>query len=268
MREWAAILSSMNPLQEFLVTGVMAFMLTFVRIGTAVMIMPGLGDSFIAANVRLMVGLAMSFALFPLAMPYMPSPMPGTFGLFSLIVMEFVIGLFFGTVARVFMTAMDTAGMVISTSSGLANAQVFNPSLASQGSLAGAFLSVTGVLVLFATNLHHLLIGGLVESYKLFPIGAIPDTGDMANFMAHTVSAAFAIGVKIGAPFIILTLLIYVGMGVLSRLMPQIQVFLLALPLQILLSLVMLMLSLSAIFAFWAHEFAQGMTFFLGGGGG
>ncbi|MGB4056455.1 MAG: flagellar biosynthetic protein FliR [Alphaproteobacteria bacterium] len=254
----------MNSLIEtFLATMVLAFMLTFVRMGTAVMIMPGLGDSFVPERIRLMIALGLSFVLFPMTMKYMPNPVPGTFMLFSLIVMEFLIGVFFGTVARIFMMALDTAGMVISSSSGLANAQVFNPSMATQGSLVGAFLSVTGVLVLFATDLHHLLIGGLLESYELFPVGQVPDTGSMAEMMARTVSASFAIGVKIGAPFIVLTLLIYVGMGVLSRLMPQIQVFMLALPLQILLSVITISLVLSAIYMYWALQFEEGMVFFL-----
>lgn len=248
---------------DFLAANVLAFILTFVRLGTAVMIMPGLGDSFVPERVRLLIALALSFALFPLTVKYMPGPIPGTFTLFALVVSEFLIGLFFGTIARIFMTALDTAGMVISTQSGLGNAQVFNPSMATQGSLVGAFLSVTGVLILFATDLHHLLIGGLIESYDLFPVGVLPDTGSMAQLIAHTVSASFAIGVKIGAPFIILTLLIYVGMGVLSRLMPQIQVFMLALPLQILLSLITAMLVLASMFLYWALQFEQGMVFFL-----
>ena len=250
-------------LENFLGVSVFAFILTFVRMGTALMIMPGLGDSFVPERMRLMIALALSFVLFPVTMKHMPATTPNTFGLLSLVVMEFVVGLLYGTVARVFMTALDTAGMVISTQSGLGNAQVFNPSMATQGSLVGAFLSITGVLILFATNLHHLLIAGLVESYELFPPGAVPDTGGMAELIARTVSASFAIGVKIGGPFIILTMLIYVGMGVLSRLMPQIQVFLLALPLQIVLSIIAMMMTLSAMLMYWASQFEDGMVFFL-----
>lgn len=249
-------------LQEFLTSGVLAFMLAFTRIGTAVMIMPGLGDSFVPERIRLHIALGLTLALFPLTMPHMPSPVPGTFALLSLVFAEFIAGLFFGTIARILMMALDTAGMVLSTSSGLANAQLFNPALAMQGSLMGAFLSVTGVMILFAMNLHHLLIGGLVESYKLFPVGAVPDAEGMAQMTSRAVAESFAIGIKISAPFMVLTLLIYVGMGVLSRLMPQAQVFLLALPLQILLSLVALTMVISSIYLFWASQFEEGMMFF------
>lgn len=251
------------PFQEFLVSGVFAFMLTFTRLGTAIMILPGIGDSFVSSRIRLHIALGFTFVLFPLIMPKIPSPVPGTFALFSLLLMEFIIGLFFGTVARIFMTAMDTAGMVISFSSSLSNAQLFNPSLAAQGSLVGAFLSVTGVVFLFATNMHHLLIMGLVESYDMFPVGGVPDAGSMAEIISKAVSSSFSIGVKIGAPFIILTLLVYVGMGVLSRVMPQVQVFILALPLQILLSLILMGLILPAGLMYWLTQFEGAMVFVL-----
>ena len=252
-----------QTLQEFLGTQVFAFALTFVRLGTAIMIMPGVGDSFVNARVRLHFAVAFTLALFPLTAGYMPDPMPDTFGMFSLILMEFIIGIFFGGIARIFMMALDTAGMVISVSSGLSNAQLFNPAISSQGSLVGAFLSVTGIVVLFAMNLHHLLFAGIIESYEFFPLGAIPDLGSMAEMIARAVSAAFAIGIKIAAPFLVVSILIYIGMGVLSRLMPQIQVFLIALPLQILISLALMVLFLSSAYLFWGTQFEQAMVFFL-----
>ncbi len=252
-----------SALEAFLAGGVLAFMLTFTRIGTAIMIMPGLGDSFVSERVRLHMALGISFVLFPLVLPYIPNPIPPLYTLVTLIALELVIGLLIGTVARIFMTALDTAGMVISTQSGLANAQVFNPSLASQGSIIGAFLSMTGVVVLFSLNLHHLLIMAVLESYELFPLGEIPATGSMAEMMAQAVNASFKIGIKLAAPFIVMTMVLYVGMGVLSRLMPQVQVFMIALPLQILLALILLVLTSMAIFVYWAGQFEDNMVFFL-----
>ncbi|MCD8498284.1 MAG: flagellar biosynthetic protein FliR [Alphaproteobacteria bacterium] len=248
---------------QFISTGVLAFLLIFVRIGTAIMIVPGIGDSFVSMNVRLLFAVAMSFAVFPVLMPLVPNPVPGTFMLFSLLIMEFVVGLFIGSVARVMMTALDTAGMVVSTQSGLANAQIFNPSLASQGSLIGAFLSVTGVVLLFATDLHHLILLGVFESYQLFPLGSIPDAGSMAELMSRAVTHSFMIGIKIGLPFFLITMILYTGMGVLARVMPQIQVFILTLPVQILLALTTLTMVLSVGMLFWLREYEAGMVYFL-----
>lgn len=255
-------------LQSFLTAGVFAFALIFVRMGTAMMLMPTVGDSFVSTRVRLHIVIAFCFVLFPIVMPFVPDPLPGTATLFTLIVMEFIIGLFFGILARIFMIALDTAGMVISITSGLGNAQLFNPALAQQGSLVGAFLTVTGSLLLFVTNMHHLLIMGVVESYQLFPLGTLPDTGSMAELMSRALTESFAVGVKFAAPFLVLTTIIYAGMGVLTRLMPQIQVFILALPVQILISIIALSLTLSAGLIYWLAQFEQGMVFFLSSAGG
>lgn len=253
----------MPLLEEYLTSSILAFILVFVRLGTAMMILPGIGDSFTPRNIRLYMALAISVVLTPFLQRYIPAEIPSSAMLFTLITMEFIIGLFFGTIARIFMTALDTAGMVVSLSTGLANAQLFNPIMAGQGSIMGAFLSVTGVVLLFAANLHHLLIYGIVDSYEGFPVGGIPDVGSMAELVTRSVSSSFLIGVQIGAPFLIVGLLIYISMGVLTRLMPQIQVFILALPLQILLGFVTMSLVLSTALFFWLGRYEEAMTFFL-----
>ncbi len=256
----------MSLLEQFLVQGVFAFMLTFVRIGAAITIMPGVGDTFTPQQIRLYIALGLSLVLSPLVAQHLPDPVPTTAVLFTLIGMEFVVGIFIGTIARILIVALDTAGMVISMMSGLGSAQVFNPAFSTQGSLIGAMLSVTGVLLLFATNMHHLLFFGLVGSYELFPVGAVPDSGSMAEMISRAMASSFMVGIQISSPFIVISLLIYIGMGVLTRLMPQIQVFLLALPLQIILSFLTLALTISAGLLFWISRFEDGMVFFLSGG--
>ncbi len=257
-----------SVLEAFLTTQVLAFMLTFTRVGSAIMIMPGLGDTFMPTRVRLLFALGISFVFFPLVQPLIPLPVPAGMGLIVLLASEFIIGLLIGTVARIFTTALDTAGMVISTQSGLANAQVFNPSLATQGSIIGAFLSMTGIIFLFSVNLHHVMLMGIMESYQTFPIAkGMPENGSMAELITKAVASSFSIGIKLAMPFLVMTLLMYLGMGVLARLMPQIQVIQVVLPLQILVSLVLLMIVLSAIMMFWIGEFEAAMFFFFSNGG-
>lgn len=258
----------MDNLQDFLNNGIFAFILVFVRVGTAITIMPGVGDSFTPQNIRLHIALGLSIVLAPLIYPLLPSPVPEGMALFGLIISEFVIGLFIGTIARILMMALDTAGMVISFQSGLGNAQLFNPALSTQGSLFGAFLSVTGVLVLLAAKLHYLLFYGIIDSYQMFPVGQLPDTGSMADLVARAVSSSFLVGIQISAPFIIVGMVMYIGMGVLTRLMPQVQIFMVAIPLQIWLAMLTVSLVLSAGFLFWAHSFEDGMLYFLKAGGG
>lgn len=256
-----------ETLQNFMAQGVFAFMVTFVRIGAALTIMPGIGDSFVQPSIRLYIALGISLMLMPLVQPFLPNPMPDTAGLLVLMGSEFIIGIFIGTIARIFMLALDTAGMVMSTQSGLGNAQVFNPAMATQGSLMGVLLSMTGVVLLLVTNMHHLLIYGLLGSYDVFPVGSVPESGDMADMISAAIAGSFMVGIQISAPFIVLSLLLYIGMGILSRLMPQVQVFMLSLPLQIILSLITLVLMFSSGMLFWLTKFEDSMMFFFGGGG-
>jgi flagellar biosynthesis protein FliR len=256
----------MNDLETFLTTGVFAFLLCFVRLGTAVMLMPGVGTSFVPPNVRLYFALGFALVLMPVVQAKLPNPLPSNFAFVILILAEFIVGLFIGTVARILMSALDTAGMIISMQSSLSNAQLFNPAFAAQGSIVGGFVTLAGISLLFATDLHHLFLLGIINSYTMFPVGEMPDMGSMSEVVVRSVASAFAVGVQMTAPFLIIIVLMYVAMGVMTKLMPQVQVFMIAIPVQILLCLIMLALVVSALMLVWLTEYQKGMSLFTGGG--
>ena len=253
---------SPTDMQSFLTTGVFAFILVFVRVGTAIMVMPGIGNAFVPANIRLYFALAFAFVIFPVLQSRIPNPIPETFTLFTMIIMEFVAGLFLGTIMRVLLAAIDIAGMVISTQSSLANAQLFNPAFATQGPVIGSFLTMIATLLLFVTNLHHLMITGIIESYDLILINHTPDMGDMAALLVKEVGYAFQIALQMTAPFLIIITILYVGMGVMSKLMPQVQVFMLAVPIQVTLALLTLVTVMSTMMLYWLSRFDEGYQMF------
>ncbi|MEK7802464.1 MAG: flagellar biosynthetic protein FliR [Pseudomonadota bacterium] len=251
-----------DQLQQFVNVGVFAFILTFVRIGTAVMIMPGIGNAYVPANVRLYFALGFTLVIAPLMQMHVPNPLPSTIPLFIMIVSEFGVGLFLGTVMRILMAAIDTAGMLIATQSSLANAQLFNPSFATQGTVIGVFLALTATMLLFATDLHHLMLTGIIESYNAFPMGELPNTGDMFSVILKEVAYAFLVAIQMSAPFLVIIQLLYIGMGVMAKLMPQVQIFMLAVPIQIYLALMALTLVMSSMMLFWLTRFDEGYQFF------
>ena len=248
-------------LQEIVVDQLLVYILTFARMGTVMVIMPGIGDSFVSPRVRLLFALAFSAALAPAASIYLPVIDSNT-QLIWLVISEMIVGFFIGTVARIFLAALDTAGMLIGMQLGLGNAMVFNPQMASQGSVIGAFLSITGAVLLFATDLHHMLIFGMVDSYKSFPVGDIPMVEGMAQTVTNAVSQSFAIGFYMAIPFIVVSLFLYIAMGVLGRLMPQIQVFILALPLQILLGTMVFFVIFSSLMLYWLTHYDDALQLF------
>lgn len=252
-------------LQEFIAGQVSAFLLIFMRFGMALMVMPGIGDGFVSPQIRLSFALGMSFVLTPFLAQSLPVLPTQGFAMLILLLSEAFIGLFIGTVMRLMMSALDTTGTVISIQAGFANAQVFNPVTATQGSLAGSLFTILGVTLLFVTNMHHYMLAAVVDSYHAFPAtGHFMDAQDAYQTIARIVTLAFKIGVQISMPFLVVGLMVQIGLGVLGRLMPQIQIFFLAMPVQIWLSLVVLTMMLSAGLLFWINGFENAVSGALG----
>ncbi|MCK5554833.1 MAG: flagellar biosynthetic protein FliR [Alphaproteobacteria bacterium] len=250
-----------NFLQELIIGNLFAFLLIFMRFGLAMMIMPAIGDSFVSVQVRLLFALAISFVLTPVLSPLLPA-IPGNSGIFIILLLsEAFIGLFIGTIMRIMVSALDTAGTIVSLQAGFSNATLFNPSTGSQSTIMSAVYSSLGVTILLVADIHHQMISAIVDSYQLFPAtGIFPDTGSISEVIGKTVAISFKIGVQLAIPFLIVGTLMYIGLGLLGRLMPQLQVFFLAMPLQILLSLVVLFLVVSSGILYWQNEFESVMT--------
>ncbi len=239
-------------LHELIVGNIFAFLLIFMRFGTALMIMPGIGDSFVPPQVRLLFALGVSFILTPVLSVHLPAIPTGTGVFMALLLSEAFIGVFMGTTMRILVTALDTAGTIVSIQAGFSNAVLFNPSTESQAPIMSAVFSSLGVTVMMVTDLHHEMLAGVINSYALYPANGIPlDTASVSKSIGQVITLAFKAGIQISIPFLIVGTLIQVGFGILGRLMPQVQVFFLAMPIQIFLSFLMLVLTLSVGVMYW-----------------
>lgn len=253
----------MSALQQLLGDQLFVWLLVFARVGTAFSIMPTIGDAFISTRTRLLFSVAVAVVVSPVLRPQLP-PMPGDpFRLFTLIFGEMAVGIFLGTIARLLMGALEVAGTIISLQAGLANAQIFNPAMATQGSLPGALMGWLGLLLIFITDMHHLLIMAVVDSYATFTPGARLPIDDMANVVGQLVSKSFVIGVAMSAPFLITGMLFALALGLLNKLAPQIQVFFLFTSVQVALGLFMFAITLSAMMMFWLTHFESAFVDFL-----
>lgn len=253
----------MNPLSDLLVSQIFAWMLVFARVGMAFSVMPTLGDAFVSMRARLLLAVIVALLVAGALGEQLPKMPDSPLVLFKLLLSEITIGLFIGTVARLMLTALEVAGGIIALQAGLANAQMFNPAMASQGSLPGALLGWLGLLLIFATGMHHLLIMAVVESYQTFIPGAPLPVTDMAEHVAKVVERSFIIGFQMATPFLVSGMLFALALGLLSRLAPQIQVFFLFMSVQVALGLFLFAVTLSAIMTFWLTEFEQSLVAFL-----
>src|SRR5580692_3455397 len=210
------------------------FMLVFARIGAMVMLLPGLGESNIPVRIKLAIALLLTLIILPLhRLAYHVDLQVSLNPLLVLMVHEIVIGVVLGATARVTLAALQVAGSVIAQQMGLGFVTSVDPTQGQQGLLIGNFLTILGITLLFATDSHHLVIAALNDSYAVFSPGEMMPSGDVAALATRAFAAAFKIGMQLAAPFLVFGLVFNMGLGVLARLMPQMQVYFVGVPLSI-----------------------------------
>ena len=242
---------------DFLPNNTFGALLIFARIGTAMMLLPGFGEIYVPQRYRLLFALIFSALLLPILAPILPGLPASPADLAIVLGGELVVGAFIGTLTRVILAALQTAGQIVSMQTGLSYAQVFNPMEASQDSVPSSFYAVLGVLLIFLTNLDHLMLQGLVDSYAVFVPGHLPPVGDLSEAIAHAVAASFRLAIEMAAPFIVLGTVFFVGLGLIARLVPQLQVLFVTQPLQILGGLLLMGLLTATGMGWFLQAFAQ-----------
>ncbi len=242
-----------------------AYILLFARIGSILMLMPALGEDMIPARMRLSFALAFTLVVYPLLSPELP-PMPAEImAIIGLVFHELAIGLILGAIARITVMATQVAGAIVAFQSGLSVAMTADPTQGGiQGAVFGSFLSFLGMVLIFATDLHHMALAATYDSYMVFPLDAPLMFDDAAQLAIRTVASAFTIGVQMAAPFIVFGLVFNLGAGILARLMPAMQVFFVLMPANIVMGLVLLALLLAMMMGWYLTGFENHLAMWRG----
>lgn len=220
--------------------------LIFCRIGTVMMVVPALSELSIPPRIKLMFALMLSFVVTPVIMQQWMQ-MPATpVELAVLLAHELVIGLFIGLCARVLFLALELVGEVYAQQLGLSNATIFNPLAGHETSPIGTFLALLVAVMIFVTDVHQYMLMGIVKSYQLFHLEQnMPwDSESLYKGFLQVLSHSFAIAIGLSAPILILGTAFYVALGILNRLMPQMMIFFIAQPAQLLIGFLVLLLSI------------------------
>jgi flagellar biosynthetic protein FliR len=219
-----------------------AFLLTFARVGTMMMLLPGVGESSIPSRVRLTIALVLTAIMMPAHQQAYTVDLNTLGPVILMLFQEIIVGAVLGMTGRLAIAALQVAGSVIAQQLGLGFVTAVDPTQDQQGMIVGNFLTLLGIALIFATDLHHLVIAAMNDSYTIFKPGELPLSGDVAHHITRIVATSFRIGIQLSAPFLAFGLLFNLGLGVLSRLMPQMQVFFIGIPISILIGLLLLIL--------------------------
>jgi flagellar biosynthetic protein FliR len=223
------------------------FLLLTIRIGAIVLSLPLLNSRNIPAQLKVMLILMLSVALYPLVQTQQVV-IPQRLGHLGLVVVsEMLIGLTIGFVAQILFAGIQLGGEIISQQMGLNFATIFDPQNAHQVSLIAHFQDVLAMLLFLSGSAHHWFIIAMAESLQSIPLGALSASGAVLPVILTLLGKACVIAIQLAAPVSIALLLATLVLGVIARLVPQLNVFALSFPATLGLGMVMLALALPAV---------------------
>ncbi|WP_318507769.1 flagellar biosynthetic protein FliR [Bacillus sp. T3] len=213
-----------------------SFLLVFVRISTFLVTAPIFTSRQIPNTYK--VGLSVLLSSLCAGMVKEIQVETWSYGLLSLMILkEFLVGLVLGMVASFIFYAVQMAGSLMDFLIGFSMASLYDPSFGTNTQLTGRFKNILAFLVLFAIDGHHILLQGILTSFDWVSIGStIPSwmDGRLSTFLLECVSQMFMIGFMMAAPIVGTLFLVDIALGIVSRTVPQMNMFSIFPPLKIL----------------------------------
>lgn len=249
-------------LSQLINVNLFAFLLVFCRIGTAFSLLPGIGSNQVPLKARLGFAIAVTLILTPMLKDFLPAEPRAVSILSLLLISEVLIGAFLGMIPRVLMASLHTTGTILAMMASMANMFVRDAVAEQQSSVFSSYLGMIGITMVFVTNTHHLMLAAVIDSYTLFTPAAGPMIGDMSDYLAHRVADSFRIGVQLAMPLIISGVAYYLLLGIMGRLMPALPVFFFGMPIQIIMQVYLIMVTLSAMMMVFMRYFEDGIYSF------
>lgn len=221
------------------------FLYVFIRVGMIIIFSPILGSGTIPATMKVGLILFVSIVVFPIVKA---QPMPHSRGMFELITyvfLEALIGFAIAFASRLVFAAVELSGTLIDFQMGFGVVNVINPQTGSQVSITAQVQNILAILIFLALDAHHYSIQAIVESFFILnPQKAIFSPFTM-EYALQLVAGTFVTAIKLAAPLMTILFLLSVGLGLVARTVPQMNVFIVGFPLQIAVGLSMLALTMS-----------------------
>ncbi len=222
-------------------------LLVFMRVGSAMSLLPAFGEQVVPQRVRLVLALAFTAVVAP-ALQIVPDPAKA--GVLPLLI-EVVIGLMLGMGLRLFILALQTTGAMAAQATTLS--QMFGDAGPEPQPAIGNLLVMAGLAIAVATGLHVRVAELLILSYQILPAGQLPGTEDAAHWGLSQISHMFSLAFCLAAPFTIAALLYNIALGIINRAMPALMVSMIGAPALTAGGLVLMALSVPLALALWAQ---------------
>ena len=221
------------------------FLFVLFRVGAMIIFVPILGSRQIPGAVKIGLMLFLSIAIFPLVQDR-PIPEPkGLFDLSKFLMVDLTIGLGIAYISRLIFAAVQVAGTVVDFQMGFGVVNVIDPQTDTQVSVTAQLQNILAIFIFLAIDAHHYIFQAIVDSFFVINPFEINFASVTPEYVLHLFSATFTTAVKISAPIMAILFFLSVGLGLVARTVPQMNVFIVGFPLQIGIGLLMVGLSIS-----------------------
>ncbi|TCZ63644.1 flagellar biosynthetic protein FliR [Roseicella aquatilis] len=234
--------------------------LVLARIGGALLLLPGLGAPEVPAAIRLALLLALTALVLPLVQPGLPALPAELPELLRMLAVETAIGLWLGLLARLLELALAQAGQVAALMIGLASPLQSDPAIGTQGTAPSRLFGLAAALLVLGSGLYAVPLRALTESYALLPAGGTLPVPAQVDAVAQAVADSLSLALRLAAPLLLASVLGQFALGLLSRIAPQVPVFVVAAPGQILAGLLLLALLVPALIESWLAAMREGFA--------
>lgn len=229
---------------------ILIFGLTLLRVSSFFLTWPVFSQISVPSHIKILFAVSVTFCIFHVIPRAGLEGQTYDTGLFWLAIKEVLVGLILGFVSRLLFYAVECGGHLIAVSMGLASATVFSPSSGTSTPVLEKFYVVLLTLLFLGLNAHHTFLSAMVESFTIIPIS--PTGIDLAAFMSQKgggemIQAVTVSGLKMAAPIMVVIFFLNVAMGIIGRAVPQINVLVTSLPVNIMAGLVVMVVTLPAL---------------------
>jgi flagellar biosynthetic protein FliR len=241
----------MNPTLATLLDWAPAFALVLARVGAAMALLPGLGESAAPAIVRIGLALGITILLLPDLQPMIPPVPAAGLSMALMVAGEVITGLWFGWVTRMIVLALPISAQFIGYLIGLSSVLQPDPELGAQSGALGKLFEMAAPVLLLVTGLYRLPLIALDGLFQLIPPGHMLPAADSTEIAIRAVGTGFSLALQLASPFVVIGIVWHLAMGLVGRIVSRMQIYFVSMPGQIMVGLALLMITGSAMILAW-----------------
>lgn len=212
---------------------VLIFIVVLARVGGLVTFAPFWGHQAANARIRIILAIALAFVITPVVMPRLQTPPSDALPFILLIASELLIGLVLGFIGKLIFSGLEMAAQILTFQIGFSLGGIIDPSNHSQTTALAVVAQMFGLLILLASDGHHWFLLATVKSFQTTVPGDFSLTPLLLDILLRLSADAFAVGVALAAPAIVMLLAVEFALAILGEVAPQFQVFVLSFPIKI-----------------------------------